>query len=37
MNASSAVRKCVAYEWGVGGSTEKLLCQFDKILFSCLT
>jgi NADH:ubiquinone oxidoreductase subunit 3 (subunit A) len=29
-DASSPVRKSVAYECGVGGSTEKRLCQFPR-------
>jgi NADH:ubiquinone oxidoreductase subunit 3 (subunit A) len=30
MDASSPVRKSVAYECGVGRSTEKWLCQFPR-------
>jgi len=30
MDASSPVRKSVAYECGVSGSTEKCLCQFPR-------
>ena len=30
MDASSPLRKSLAYECGVGRSTEKLLCQFPR-------